>query len=272
MLCSSVHRRQLGNLRHALVEYPDTWRMAQPDKPAHGVLFDVPEGSPEFLDVSRRLAAAMRGPRGCTGFGVRLLQLQRVQNNVLWRRYYHEREETKHRNGDANEKTLWMSSGDTDPKVVVENEHGFDPTYYPLKSYGSGAYFAQWPLYSHAWRPCAASRFRAGQAGHLIILAQVALGEVKNYGSEYARDLAREPDKPGGGQYDSWSGTEGNMRWSTPDSLRKHWQKMGVDIAPGLAAQYAGALQARGAEYGRQYIVCRYQKAYPQYIVRYQMT
>ena len=47
---------------------------------------------------------------------------------------------------------------------------------------------------------------------------------------------------------------------------------MGVSIAPGLAASYASALQACGAEYGRQYIVCRYQKAYPQYILRYQMT
>ena len=32
------------------------------------------------------------------------------------------------------------------------------------------------------------------------------------------------------------------------------------------------ALRANGVQYGRQYIVCRYQKAYPQYILRYQMT
>ena len=32
------------------------------------------------------------------------------------------------------------------------------------------------------------------------------------------------------------------------------------------------ALRAKGEQYGRQYIVCRYQKAYPQYILRYQMT
>ena len=52
--------------------------------------------------------------------------------------------------------------------------------------------------------------------------------------------------------YDSWSGTEGDLHWSSGTTHRN-------------------ALKAHGAEYGRQYIVCRYQKAYPQYILRYQM-
>ena len=244
-------KKKLAKLQSERIHYPGTWRMMRSDTPADG-LFDVPESSNEFSQMARRLVAAMRGPPGCSGFGVKLLALQRVQNNLLWRRYYHERAETKRRNGDANEKFLWMSSGDTDPGVVVRNEHGFDPTYYEKKSYGSGAYFAEWPLYSHAWRPCAASSFHAGQAGHLIILAQVALGEFKDYGSGYDHNLAREPDKPGGGQYDSWSGTEGNMQWSR-------------------GSTHKDALRANGVQYGRQYIVCRYQKAYPQYILRYQM-
>jgi len=196
----------------------------------------------------------MRGPVG-PGYGVRLLQLKRVQNDTLWRRYQHEKAETARRlgGGDGNEQLLWMSSGDTDPERVAMNEHGFDETYYAKKSYGSGAYFAKWPLYSHAVKPCSAARFRAGQAGHLIILAQVALGDVKDYGSAYANDLAREPDKPGGGQYDSWAGTEGDMQWCR-GSVHKN------------------ALRAHGAQYGRQHIVRRYQKAYPQYILQYQMT
>ena len=143
-------------------------------------------------------------------------------------------------------------SGDTDPGVVVRNEHGFDPTYYEKKSYGSGAYFAEWPLYSHAWRPCPASQFE-GLSGHLIILAQVALGDVKDYGRGCANGLVREPDKPGGGQYDSWSGTENDMSWS-------------------YGSPHKAALRADGAQYGRQYIVCRYQKAYPQYILRYEVA
>jgi len=267
-------KTKLAKLQSERIHYPGTWRMVRSDTPADG-LFDVPESSNEFSQMARRLVAAMRGPPGCSGFGVKLLALQRVQNDVLWRRYHHERAETARRKSDANEKFLWMSSGDaTDPKIVALSDHGFDPSFsYGLpggKSYGAGAYFAKWPLYSHAFRPCPAARFRPGQAGHLIILAQVALGDVKDYGAKDANHgspgsshekqeirklgtMGGEPPKPGGGQYDSWSGTEGDLHWSSGSTHRN-------------------ALKAHGAEYGRQYIVCRYQKAYPQYILRYQIT
>ena len=82
----------------------------------------------------------------------------------------------------------------------------------------------------------------------------MTLGDVKDYASAYAKNLVREPEKPGGGQYDSWSGTEGDMRW-----------------AHGDRDTHKDALRANGKEYGRQYIVCRYQKAYPQYIIRYKV-
>ena len=239
--------KQLG------VNYPSSWEMERQDVACNG-LFSVPSDSPEFKEVERRLTEGMRGPPSHSGFNVRLLELQRVQNDLLYRRYCHERTETARRlGGDANEQHLWMSSGAIDPSDVALNEHGFDPTYYQKKSYGAGAYFAKWPLYSHGWRPCSAPAFRNGAAGHLIILAQVALGEVKDFGRDCAQSQVREPEKPGGGQYDSWSGTERDMEWSSGD-------------------RHKDALRDDGAQYGRQYIVCRYQKAYPAYILRYEMA
>ena len=86
-----------------------------------------------------------------------------------------------------------------------------------------------------------------------MIAAQVALGEVKDFGRDCAQSQVREPEKPGGGQYDSWSGTERDMEWSSGD-------------------RHKDALRDDGAQYGRQYIVCRYQKAYPAYILRYEMA
>ena len=48
----------------------------------------------------------MRGPKGCNGFGVEVMQVQRVQNDLLYRRYFFERAETARRlDGNANEKT-----------------------------------------------------------------------------------------------------------------------------------------------------------------------
>ena len=36
--------------------------------------------------------------------------------------------------------------------------------------------------------------------------------------------------------------------------------------------RHKDALRDDGEQYGRQYIVCRYQKAYPAYILRYEMA
>ena len=172
----------------------------------------------------------------------------------------------------------------------------FDPTYYNRGTYGIGAYFAAEPLYSHYFRACRVDSL----PGCRLILAQVVLGDVKDYGSARnsdlvdvgdqmicACDIEREPLKPaaeGGGRYDSWSGTEGDLKWVKESDARcyRHMKAKRQPMAKKRPANCTGpdscadALEhcrtmiADGKRYGEQYIVCRYQKAYPQYVVQYQ--
>ena len=278
------------------VDYPSTWCFAADGSPKAG-LIDVPAQiggklNSEFDEVAQLFRRSM--PIGTT-----VLQLERVQNEVLWRRFYLERKETGRR-GPANEQRLWMGTDDTPSEVLCNSEHGFDPTYGQGGSYGVGAYFAAEPLYSHYFRAC-----RSGSLpGCRLILAQVVLGDVKDYGSKWstdlvdfgdrrirARDIAREPPRPaedGGGEYDSWSGTEGDLKWVKESAARcfkhdnerivqkkKKFKERPADcVGPDSCAEaleQCHTMLADGKRYGKQYIVCRYQKAYPQYVVRYQV-
>jgi hypothetical protein len=244
---------------------------------------DVPQQldgqpNPEFEEVANLLSSRM--PVGTVA-----LQVERVQNEGLWRRYYVERRETARSSEatNANEKRLWMGSGQTAPEVICNSEHGFDPTYGNSGSYSAiqAAYFAQEPLYSHSIR---AHRVDAANPDNCaLILAQVALGDVKDFGSEYASQTEREPPKPDGTKYGSWSGTEKNMQWPKDSDARcvvhndrKKFKRLSSTVKKGCkkcqdALSQCKTMREDGERYGRQYIICRYQKAYPQYVVRYQV-
>ena len=68
-------RRSLAELR----AYPDTWQMAQPERPEHG-RFELTADSREFQDVA---ANFMRTAPA----GVRIVSIERVQNISLWQSY-----------------------------------------------------------------------------------------------------------------------------------------------------------------------------------------
>ena len=149
------------------------------------------------------------------------------------------------------------------------SEHGFDPTYSigtALRgsgtggnTYGIGVYFAEHALYSDVMRPGAAQ-----EGGHEIVLAKVVLGNVKDYGAQLAPELVREPFDERGIPYDSWSGTEKDLRGVAEiEAVR-------LSGSPS-EKERAQLLIDDGHKYGRQYIVCRYQKAYPAYVVRYEV-
>jgi len=105
----------------------------------------------------------------------------------------------------------------------------------------------------------------AQEGGNEIVLAKVVLGNVKDYGASLARGLEREPrDERTGIPYDSWTGTEDDLRGVTEiEAVR-------LSGSP-TEKEKAQLLVDEGHKYGRQYIVCRYQKAYPAYVVRYEV-
>ena len=105
----------------------------------------------------------------------------------------------------------------------------------------------------------------AQEGGNEIVLAKVVLGNVKDYLAKLAPELLREPiDERTGIAYDSWTGTEDDLRGVTEiEAVR-------LSGSP-TEKEKAQLLVDEGHKYGRQYIVCRYQKAYPAYVVRYEV-
>jgi hypothetical protein len=61
----------------------------------------------------------------------------------------------------------WHSTSDTDPLVLVDSEHPFDPQRSGPGSYGEGAYFARHLCYSDLVVPCRRSKLRRPVAGNL---------------------------------------------------------------------------------------------------------
>jgi hypothetical protein len=99
---------------------------------------------------------------------------------------------------------------------------------------------------------------KAQEGGKEIVLAKVVLGNVKDFDRELAPELLREPSG-----FDSWTGTENNLIGVT--------EIEDVRLSGSPSAMRAQLLVDEGHKYGRQYIVCRYQKAYPAYVVRYEV-
>jgi hypothetical protein len=208
--------------------------------------------------------------------GASILGLKRVQNARLWRKYAVECHEIALKNGgQSNERELWHSTGNTPAEVVCMSEHGFDPTFSigtaigtavraalrgsgtDGNKYGIGVYFAEHALYSDVMRPSVAQE--GGKEIKEIVLAKVVLGNVKDFDRELAPKLLREPSG-----FDSWTGTENNLIGVT---------EIEAVLSSGSpsAKRAAQLLVDEGHKYGRQYIVCRYQKAYPAYVVRYEV-
>jgi hypothetical protein len=250
---------------------PDTWETEAGTDVEKPRLVEVPSlvgaaPNPEFEHVASLLAKGLPG--------VSIFGLKRVQNARLWRKYAVERHEVALKNGgQSNERELWHSTGHTPAKLVCESEHGFDPTYSfgtalrgsgtDGNKYGIGVYFAEHALYSDVMRPSVAQE--GGKEMKEIVLAKVVLGNVKDFDRKLAPDLLlREPiDERTGKAYDSWTGTENNLIGVTEiEAIRSSGSP---------SAKRAQLLVDEGHKYGRQYIVCRYQKAYPAYVVRYEV-
>jgi hypothetical protein len=264
---SSAHYAQLLQS----MSLPDTWDAEAGADVEQPRLVEVPSlvgaaPNPEFEHVASLLAKGLPG--------VSILGLKRVQNARLWRKYAVECHEIALKNGgQSNERELWHSTGNTPAKLVCESEHGFDPTYSigtavraalrgsgtDGNKYGVGVYFAEHALYSDVMRPRMAQ-----EGGNEIVLAKVVLGNVKDYLAKLAPDLLREPiDERTGIAYDSWTGTENNLIGVTEIEA--------VRLSGSPSAKRAQLLVDEGHKYGRQYIVCRYQMAYPAYVVRYEV-
>ena len=131
----------------------------------------VPGGSLEFKDISAQLNESMPSTE--------VVQLQRIQNRAMWRRYEHKRAEIADKyGGNANELRLWHGTGNTDPDVILRSDSGLDERMSKQGFYGKGIYLAEHARYSNG-----GYFHKDGATGRRqLLLVKAACGRPKEYG------------------------------------------------------------------------------------------
>jgi len=189
--------------------------------------------------------------------GALVQEIWRVQNVETWTAYQATRthDETTDK---LDERVLWHSSCQTDPFKLCEK--GFDLTFAKQidrpaekgtrSAYGLGFYFAEQPLYSHKFIECNANQWN--KPGYYMVRVRVLLGKCQDLGQRMAEVRIHTPEG-----YDSWCGTEGDLRGTiTADEARRDKKDFGV-------------MRRNGAKYGKQYITQNNSRVRPEYIIRY---
>lgn len=115
-------------------------------------------------------------------------RVERIQNKVLWDRYYHCALRMKeHNDGVINETTLFHGTSKTDPDQIYQGDAGFDMKYSKDGFWGKGNYFAVNASFSDAGyaHVCGDDNLRQ------ILVAHVLTGYT--YASAPDRSLRKPP-------------------------------------------------------------------------------
>ena len=119
-------------------EYPQEWD----DQAKTTQVFLIQQGSPEWNRVDQLFKTTM--PTST------VIQISRIQNKWLWERYAFQRKRLGIKNaGNVNERELFHGTRSNDPRVIYENEDGFDMRYSAQGMWGQANYFAVNASYSH---------------------------------------------------------------------------------------------------------------------------
>eukprot|EP01043_Picozoa_sp_COSAG02_P032795 COSAG02_NODE_2207_length_9517_cov_3.723508_2_plen_383_part_00 len=186
--------------RRLLRKQPANWT-AQPAG-QNCALVDVSTGTAEYNAVRDRMRATMRE------VGRQIQRIQRVQNVLLWE-YYCMRKElmTKRSGSDPNEVSVWHSTRSTDPKIIYsDTQDGFMMQYSAKGMWGTGLYFAENASYSDGY----ANTAHSGAGQRSFFLAKLLAGDEVHLSSDNSLRVC--PDKPGGGRYDTVTGTTGGSK------------------------------------------------------------
>ena len=119
-------------------EYPQEWE----DQAQTVKVFLVQQGNPEWNKVDHLFKTTMPNST--------IIQISRIQNTWLWERYVFQRKRLGIKNGGSiNEQDLFHGTRSNDPRVIYENEDGFDMRYSAQGMWGQANYFAVNASYSH---------------------------------------------------------------------------------------------------------------------------
>eukprot|EP01061_Rhynchopus_euleeides_P027222 TRINITY_DN4431_c0_g1_i1.p1 TRINITY_DN4431_c0_g1~~TRINITY_DN4431_c0_g1_i1.p1 ORF type:complete len:422 (+),score=84.32 TRINITY_DN4431_c0_g1_i1:44-1309(+) len=174
--------RMCATPRGAVSIFPSHWD----DQDANLKLVDLAAGTPEHTKVVALFSKTMPNAR--------VASVVRVQNKALWKRYSVEREVMQEA-GNATTKSLFHGTRGTAPEMVYNGQDGFDMRFCTSGMWGIASYFAVNSSYSHSYA------FRK-DSQHQMFLAEVLVGNTKNYGSSSKKDLRMPPVIQGGAQSD----------------------------------------------------------------------
>jgi len=157
-------------------EHPKNWV----PQSTNSLRYVVPADSKEFLSVLNRMRETM--PM------VRIVSLQRVQNKRFWDFYSGSKKYLRKKwNQEPAELELFHGTQSLD--AILTDESGWRIQYANERGmWGPGCYFAQNALYSHNY-----SSAGVNLNERQMFLAQVLVGEIKNYGVQPQPGLKLPP-------------------------------------------------------------------------------
>ena len=175
---------------------PHHWKQGQ-RSPVETVI--VPVGTEEWNEVEGLIRQSL--PR------VRLIEITRIQNLMLWQRYSFFKSLMSRRNNQVNERLLFHGTRATDPKKIITSEKGFDFRYSSENGlWGKGLYFAVKASYSDAQ-----FAFHTPQGTKQVFVGRVLTGRSV-YIPRPNRELKEPPKLPHSAteSYDSVNGVVQN--------------------------------------------------------------
>lgn len=165
---------------------PQTWT----SQATNNILVSVERGTPEWRVVASQFTSSL--PK------YTITRIERVQNQVLWHRFFSQRQAIALMRGEdgVNERLLFHGTSAVPPPVIFGGSEGFDPRLSVSHGfYGTGSYFAEKASYTdHGY----AHRLGAEPSSpRQMFLAQVLCGTCHDFGTAHGRDLKRPPSVPG---------------------------------------------------------------------------
>lgn len=151
-----------------------------------------------------------------------IIEITRIQNRWLWERYVFQRKRMHLKNdGKINELELFHGTRSNDPKLIYENEDGFDMRYSNSGMWGQANYFAENASYSNSYSHTTLDGYRE------MFYAKVLTGD--SFYCSPDSGLRKPPFKPTGSsggslqfgqaQYDTVTGTtHGSKVYMTYDN------------------------------------------------------
>ncbi len=129
---------------HSTAPYPDTWDQMEEDEEVKIFLLDPESESDEYERVL--------GEFNLTLPLSRVQKIYRIQNKLLWDKYYESsRRMVEANDGVLREEMLFHGTRNNKPELIYEGDSGFDMRHSHQGLWGRGNYFAKNSSYSDSF-------------------------------------------------------------------------------------------------------------------------